>query len=139
MLSYIEWFEELHKILLHGLVFPQLLFPTHVEESDVYIAVHKARAEAEGMLLHLENDLSTKMRMKRLCGDRLTIADFYAAAVLRVGEIIGQDWSRYPSIAQYVDSLDLLPGYADTFQRLQTVIDESRHKIRASGSTMILV
>jgi len=79
------------------------------------------------MLLHLENDLSTKMRTKRLCGDRLTIADFCAAAILKVAEIIGQDWYRYPNIAQYVDSLDLLPGYADAFQRLQTVIDESRH------------
>jgi len=139
VLKYIEWLEELHKLLLHGLVFPQLLFPSHVEEMDVYEAVHKARAEAEAMLLHLENDLSTKMRTKRLCGDRLTIVDFCAAAILKVAELIGQDWYRYPNIAQYVDSLDLLPGYADAFQRLQIVIDESRHGIRASGSTMILV
>eukprot|EP00746_Dinoflagellata_sp_MGD_P105062 gnl/MRDRNA2_/MRDRNA2_43675_c0_seq1.p1 gnl/MRDRNA2_/MRDRNA2_43675_c0~~gnl/MRDRNA2_/MRDRNA2_43675_c0_seq1.p1 ORF type:complete len:697 (+),score=151.56 gnl/MRDRNA2_/MRDRNA2_43675_c0_seq1:97-2091(+) len=139
VLSYMEWFEELHKVLLHGLVLPQLLPPAEVEETDVYMEVHKARCEAEVMLLQLENDLSKKMKTKRLCGDRLTLADLYGASVLRVAEIIGQEWFRYPSVSQYLDSIDLLPGCAETFQKLKTVIDEARQHIRASGTAMILV
>jgi len=139
VLAYIEWFEELHKVLLHGLVFPQLLPPVEVEEMDVYMEVHKASCEAKAMLLQLEMDLSTKMQTKRLCGDRLTIADFFAAAVLKVGDLIGQEWFRYPSISQYLEYLELLPGYAETFQTLNNVVDESRQRIRASGTSMILV
>merc|ERR1711988_1988450 len=30
VLSYMEWFEELHKVLLHGLVLPQLFPPSEV-------------------------------------------------------------------------------------------------------------
>merc|ERR1712224_1088421 len=126
VLVYMERFEELHKVLLQGLVLPQISPPAEVEESDVYMEVHKARCEAEAMLLQLDSDLATKMKMKKLCGDRLTIADLYAVSVLRVGEIIGQEWFRYPSISQYLDSMALLPGYAEAFGSLQIVIFESQ-------------
>lgn len=139
VLMYIEWFEELYKVLLHGLVLPQLLPPVGVEEVDVYMEVHKARCEAEAMLLQLDNDLKTKMQAKRLCAGRLTIADFFAAAVLRVGDLIGQDWFRYPNVSRYLDSIDLLPGRVETFQKLRTAVDESRQQIRANGSAMITV
>jgi hypothetical protein len=139
VLGYVERFEELHKVLLQGLVLPQISPPLEVEESDVYMEVHKARCEAEVMMLQLENDLAKKMKMKRLCGDRLTIADLYAVSVLRVGDIIGQEWFRYPSISQYLDSMALLPGYAEAFESLQIVIHESQQQIRNSGTSMILV
>lgn len=137
--EYIEWLEELHKVLLHGVVLPQLLPPVGVDESDVYIEVHKARCEAEAMLLQLDNDLTTKMQTKRLCGGRLTIADFVAVAVFRVGELIGQDWFRYPSVAQYLDSLELLPGCVEAFQRLNSAVDESRQICRVNNTATITV
>jgi hypothetical protein len=139
VLGYMELFEELHNILLHGLILPQIYPPAEVEESDVYMEVHKARCEAEAMLLQLENDLALKKKMKRLCGDRLTIADLYAVSVLRVGDIIGQEWFRYPSISQYLDSMALIPGYAEAFESLKIVIDDTQQRIRSSGNSMILV
>jgi len=138
VLAYLEWLEELYRIFLHGLAFPQLLPPAGVDEIDVCMEVQKARCEAERMLLQLENDLATKSN-KRLCAGRLTIADLFAIAVLKVADLIGQEWFKYPSISQYVDSLDLLPGCTETFQKLKNAIDEARHKMRESNTGMITV
>jgi len=139
VLQYVAFFEELYHVLLHGLVFPQLLPPAGADESDVYIEVHKARREAEAMLIQLESDLATKMKSKRLSAGRTSIADFVAVAVLRVGELIGQEWFRYPNVSQYLDSLELLPGYEEAFKKLKATIDESRQQSWANGSSMIIV
>lgn len=137
----IEWLEMLHKVLLHGVIFPQVLPPEEAQEMDVYMEIHQARREAEMLLMELDADLASAQCRKgqaiRLCAGRLTLADFVAAAVLRVGCLIGQDWARYPNVQAYLDSLVCLPGYSEVFQGVHKLEMMTQKKVRARGPIVV--
>jgi len=137
----IEWLEVLHRVLLHGVVFPQVLPPEEAQEMDVYMEIHRARREAEVLLMELDADLASapcrKGQAIRLCAGRLTLADFVAAAVLRVGCLIGQDWGRYPNVQAYLDSLECLPGYMEVFEGMHNLEVMTQKKVRARGPIVV--
>jgi len=46
---------------------------------------------------------------KFIMGDEFTIADMYAIAILRIGEHVKVDYSKFPEIARYKKSLEDMP------------------------------
>jgi len=46
-----------------------------------------------------------------LCGDRITIADYFGASLLALGEIIRCDFSAYPNIQRWLATMKRLPSW----------------------------
>ncbi len=47
-----------------------------------------------------------------LCGDKLTIADYFGAGIVTLGEIIGVDFAPYPNVKRWLDTMKKLPNWA---------------------------
>ncbi len=46
-----------------------------------------------------------------LCGDQVTIADYFGACLVSIGEIIKVDFSAYPNIRRWLDNVAKLPAW----------------------------
>jgi glutathione S-transferase len=48
-----------------------------------------------------------------LCGNTLTIADYFGAGIVTLGEIIGVDFAPYPNVRRWLDTMRKLPSWAN--------------------------
>jgi glutathione S-transferase len=46
-----------------------------------------------------------------LCGDRLTIADYFGVGIVTLGEVIGVDFSPYPNVKRWLAAMKKLPSW----------------------------
>lgn len=49
---------------------------------------------------------------RRLCGDRITIADYFGSSIVTLGELIGCDFVAYPNVSRWLATIKQLPGWA---------------------------
>ncbi len=92
----------------YGYVYPQI-FPTHkrpsAEVQAATLAWSKERAIAWMQVLdeHLigpENGY--------LCGDQMTIADYFGASFVALGELIRGDYAAYPNVERWLGNMKRL-------------------------------
>jgi glutathione S-transferase len=46
-----------------------------------------------------------------LCGDQVTIADYFGSGIVSLGEVIGVDFSPYPNVKRWLDRMKKLPSW----------------------------
>jgi glutathione S-transferase len=95
----------------YGFCYPQL-FPQHRRRSDeAQQATLEFASERAKKWLRLLNDhwLGSK---PYLCGDQITIADYFGAGIVSLGELIGCDFAAYPNIRRWLDSMKQVPNWA---------------------------
>ena len=46
-----------------------------------------------------------------LCGNDITIADYFASGIVTLGEAIGVDFSPYPNVTRWLDRMKALPSW----------------------------
>src|SRR5215470_19685173 len=98
----------------YGLAYPQI-FPHHKRRSDeAHAATIEWGAERSKRWLGLLNDHWIGPQKKYLCGDQITIADYFASGIVTCGELIGCDFSPYPNIRRWLDTMKRLPGWEKT-------------------------
>jgi glutathione S-transferase len=94
----------------YGLVYPQL-FPHHKRRSDEAHAatIDWGKANAQSWL-GLLNDhwIADK---PYLCGKEITIADYFGAGIVSIGELIGCDFAGYPNIQRWLSNMKKLPSW----------------------------
>jgi glutathione S-transferase len=99
----------------YGLVYPQL-FPHHKRDSDVghasAIAWGKERSKA---WLQLLNDHLIGEK-QYLVGNEVTIADYFGAALVTVGELVHCDLSAYPNIQRWLGNMKKRPSYDPVYE-----------------------
>ena len=66
--------------------------------------------------LKILNDHIIGPKHSYLCGDEITIADYFGAAIIQVGEVIRCDFSPYPNIRRWLDRMKSLPSYAKVYE-----------------------
>jgi len=47
-----------------------------------------------------------------LCGDKITIADYFGAAFVALGDAIGCDYSAYPNIKRWLGKMKALKSWS---------------------------
>ena len=106
-----DWFNtNFYRDFGYGLCYPQL-FPHHKRPSDeaqsATINWGKERAEAWLQILndHIIGD------KKYVCGDSITIADYFGVCLLTLGEITRCDFSKYPNVDRWVKTMKALPSW----------------------------
>ena len=96
----------------YGMVYPQL-FPHHKRRSDEAHAGAIAWGEQGAKVwLQVLNDYWIGPGKPYLCGDGITIADYFGAALVSIGELVGCDFSTYPNVKRWLDNVKKLKSWA---------------------------
>ncbi len=92
----------------YGLVYPQL-FPHHKRRSDeAHAGAIAWGQQGAKRWLQVLNDYWIGPKNEYLCGDELTIADYFGAGLVSIGELIGVDFSAYPNIQRWLGNMKKL-------------------------------
>jgi glutathione S-transferase len=106
-----DWFNTgCYRDLGYGLIYPQI-FPSLKRPSD---EIHNAtvewgRGKACGWLTTLDQWVIGNNQF--LCGNELTIADYFGVAILTVGEVIHLDYSKYPNVMRFIANMKARPNW----------------------------
>jgi glutathione S-transferase len=97
-----DWFNtSLSRELCYGLVYPQI-FPKH-RYPDEHAHAHRLEVQRARAVRQLDLlDGSLIGANPYVCGNALTIADYFGAAFVTVGEVIRIDYSRWPNISRWL-------------------------------------
>jgi len=107
-----DWINtQLGREFCYGVVYPQI-FPQQkrrsAEAQDA--TLQWGREHAQGWLKVL-NDHILGPENNYLCGDSLTIADYFGAAFLTVGEVVGCDFAGYPNVHRWLARMKALESW----------------------------
>ncbi len=95
----------------YNLCYPQL-FPHLKQRSDEAQAATLALGQANAKRwLTLLNDYWIGPNKTYLCGDAITIADYFGAGLVTLGEVIGIDFAAYPNVKRWLDAMKKLPNW----------------------------
>ena len=127
-----DWINtQLCRDFAYGLVYPQI-FPSHKRPSDAVqsATLQWGKERAQGWLKVL-NDSILGAGNNYLCGDAMTIADYYGAAFVALGELTGGDYAAYPNVRAWLGRMkalkswrevnQVIDGYATTLDRQSMV------------------
>ena len=112
----IDWFNtQLNRDLCYGLVYPQA-FPHHKRPTDEHQkgTLSWAKERAAGWLKVLNDHIIGKNDY--LCGNQITLADYYGASFVATSNIIGSDLGSYPNIKRWLGNMKKLKSWAKTYE-----------------------
>jgi len=107
-----DWFNtNFYRDFGYGLAYPQV-FPNHKRPTDEVQAatIAWAKERVQGTLQVL-NDHLIGPDKSYLCGDQITIADYFGVCLLTLGEVIRCDFSAYPNIERWLAKMKALPSW----------------------------
>ena len=108
----LDWFNTgCYRDLGYGLAYPQLL-PHHRRPSDEQQAGTLAwsKEKTRKWLEILDQNLIGPSNAY-VCGNEISIADYFGAAIITVGEIIRCDFKPYPNIQRWLGNMRARPGW----------------------------
>jgi glutathione S-transferase len=109
-----DWFNTQHyREWGYHLIYPQI-FPHHVRptEEAQRATVEWGREKSEAWLKVLNDNIIGSH--KYLCGDTITIADYFGAEILAAGDLIGVTYKRFPNVDRWMSAMRALPGWKKT-------------------------
>jgi glutathione S-transferase len=102
----------------YDLCYPQL-FPNLKRRSDeAQAATLEMGKDGAKRWLQVLNDHWLGPNKSYLCGNTITIADYFAAAIVTIGDFISVDFSAYPNVKRWLDNVKKLrtwPKVNETF------------------------
>ena len=107
-----DWFNtQFYRDFGYGLVYPQL-FPHHKRRSDeAHAGTIAWGQQGSAKWLQILNDYWIGPKNLYLCGNELTIADYFGSALVSMGELIGCDLSAYPNVKRWLDNMRKLKSW----------------------------
>ena len=111
-----DWFNSnFYRDWGYGLIYPQLFPHLKREDAKVQEAVVAYGKEKSKIWLQILNDHYIGSN-KYLCGNQLTVADYFGAAITTAGELVHCDFSAYPNIKRWLDTFKAGPNYAKVYE-----------------------
>jgi glutathione S-transferase len=107
-----DWFNTgLYRDLGYGFIYPQLLANQRRPDPHVQAATLTwGRDRSRGWLRILDAHVLGPQR-DWLAGARMTIADYFGACILTVGEVIRIDYAAYRNIQRWLDNVKARPAW----------------------------
>jgi glutathione S-transferase len=95
----------------YNLVYPQL-FPHHKRRSDeAHAGVIAWGQTGSKKWLQLLNDYWIGPKNQYLCGNEITIADYFGACLITIGELVDCDMSAYPNVQRWIANMKKLKNW----------------------------
>ena len=89
----------------YGLVYPQI-FPHHKRRSDeAHGGAIAWGQQGAKRWLQVLNDYWIGPKNAYLCGTEITIADYFGAGLVSIGELVGIDFAAYPNIQRWLGNM----------------------------------
>lgn len=109
---------QLCRDLAYGTVYPQI-FPMHKRRSDEAQAAQLQWGceRAQGWLKIMDQHLLGGQRF--LCGDAMTIADYFASSFVALAELVGSELAPYPNVRAWLGRMKALPHWAEVNQVIE--------------------
>lgn len=110
-----DWINtQLSRDFTYGFVYPQVLPMFRRSDGAVQAATlawgrERARAWMQVLDAHVLGPDS-----RYLCGDAITIADYFAAPFVALGEAIRCDYAAYPNVKRWLATMKALPSWQKT-------------------------
>ncbi len=107
-----DWLNtQLYRALGYYLVYPQL-FPHHKRRSEEAQAGTIAWGQQDSKRwLQVLNDHWIGPKNAYLCGDQITIADYFGAGLVSIGELVGIDFAEYPNVQRWLGNMKKLKSW----------------------------
>lgn len=125
-----DWINtQLCRDLAYGFVYPQI-FPNHKRRSDEAheATLEWARQRAKDWLKVLDENI-LGARQPYLCGEAITIADYFAASFVALAELTGSDLSGYPNVERWLGRMKALKSWKEVNQ----IIDGYGASLKGNG------
>jgi len=107
-----DWFNtNFYRDFAYNMTYPQI-FPHHKRPTDdVQTAtVQWGRERAKGWLQVL-NDYWIGPQKQYLCGNQITIADYFGVCLLTLGEVVRCDFGAYPNVERWLGNMKKLKSW----------------------------
>jgi glutathione S-transferase len=100
-----------YRDLGYNLIYPQI-FPHHKRRSEEAQAATIAwgQERARNWLRILDQHWIGPDRAY-LCGDSITIADYFGAGLVTIGDFVRCDFAQYPNIGRWLETMKKLPSW----------------------------
>jgi glutathione S-transferase len=95
----------------YNLCYPQLFPHLKRRSEEGQAATLEFGKENTKRWLKVLNDYWLGGNKTYLCGDQITIADYFAVCIVTLGEIIGIDFSPYPNVQRWLAAMKKLPNW----------------------------
>jgi glutathione S-transferase len=96
----------------YGMAYPQL-FPHHKRRSDeAHAGAIEWGQNNSKVWLGLLNDYWIGPSNQYLCGNQITIADYFGAGLVTLGELIRCDFSKYPNVQRWLTNMKKTPSWS---------------------------
>ena len=124
-----DWFNTgFYREYGYHLIYPQL-FPHHKRPSEEAnrATIEWGKAKTLASLKTLD-ECYLGGGNKFLCGDQITIADYFGANIVTLGELIGADLSAYPNVQRWISAMKSLPSWDQANAVFNTVAAAAKGK-----------
>ena len=124
-----DWFNTgFYREFGYHLIYPQL-FPHHKRPGDdanrVTVEWGKARS---CVALKTLNEHYLGHGAPYLCGDEISIADYFGASIVTLGELINADMSAYANVQRWINTIKSLPSWDQANAVFNSLVAEARGK-----------
>jgi glutathione S-transferase len=120
-----DWFNTgLYRDYGYGFIYAQV-FPNQKREGDEAQAAQLkfARDKAKKWLTVLDQNLIGPKK-KFLCGDEVTIADYFGACLLAAGDMVRCDLKPWPNVSRWMANMRALPNWNKVHEAYDTKLVE---------------
>jgi glutathione S-transferase len=114
-----DWFNtQVCRDMAYGFIYPQI-FPGHKRQSDEAQSATLAwgKERTQGWLKILDEKLLGPDKAY-LCGDKITIADYFGASFAALGDVTRCDFSAYPNVTRWLGNMKQLRSWKKTFETI---------------------
>jgi glutathione S-transferase len=115
-----DWFNSnFYRDYGYGLIYPQV-FPHHQRPSDEgqNVTIGWGKEKTQGWLQIL-NDHIIGPNNTYLCGNEVSIADYFGVAIIQVGEVIRCSFATYPNIARWLNTMKHRPSFDAVYETIK--------------------
>jgi glutathione S-transferase len=95
----------------YGLAYPQLFPHLKRRSEEAQASTIDWGKDNAKKWLQILNDHWIGPKKQYLCGDKITIADYFGAGIVSLGEVIRVDFSAYPNVKRWLDNMKRLPSW----------------------------
>jgi glutathione S-transferase len=107
----------------YNLCYPQLFPHLKRRSEEAQAATIEFGQQNARRWLQILNDYWIGPNKPYLCGNEITIADYFGAGIVTLGEVIRCDFSAYPNIQRWLANMKKLPSWKPTNEAFYGLVE----------------